>query len=266
MRTALVTGASSGIGAACASRLTSAGWQVFAGVRRAGDAPRGTKEVLLDVTSEEQIRAAAKRIEELDGLVNNAGIAIAMPLEFIPLHELRRQLEVNVIGQVAVTQAFLPHLRRSHGRVVFVGSIAGKSALPFLGAYAASKHALEALADSLRIELRPFGVAVSLVEPGTIKTPIWKKSAALADSLADGAPADLRDLYGSRIAAFGRVAARRGAGGAPVEAVARAVEQALTQERPRTRKLVGRDAKLRAGVERLPDRIRDTVYERVLLR
>jgi NAD(P)-dependent dehydrogenase (short-subunit alcohol dehydrogenase family) len=189
-----------------------------------------------------------------------------MPLEFIPLQELRRQLEVNVIGQIAVTQAFLPHLRRSQGRVVFVGSIAGKSALPFLGAYAASKHALEALADSLRIELRPFGVAVSLVEPGTIRTPIWKKSAALADSLADSAPADLRELYGERIAAFGRVAARRGARGAPVEAVVRAVEQALTQERPRTRRLVGRDAKLRAGVERLPDRIRDSVYERVLLR
>jgi len=266
MRAALVTGASSGIGAACAARLAASKWQVFAGVRRVGDAPRGTEEILLDVTSEEQILAAARRIHRLDALVNNAGIAIAMPLEFIPLHELRRQLEVNVIGQVAVTQAFLPHLRRAHGRVVFVGSIAGKSALPFLGAYAASKHALEALADSLRIELRPFGVSVSVVEPGTIKTPIWEKSAALANSLADRAPADLRELYGKRVAAFGRVAARRGAGGAPVEAVARAVEQALTQERPRTRKLVGRDAKLRAGVERLPDRIRDSVYERVLLR
>lgn len=266
MRAALVTGASSGIGAACAARLLSAGWRVFAGVRHVGDAPRGTEEVLLDVTSEEQIRAAAQRIEELDALVNNAGIAIAMPLEFIPLEELRRQLEVNVIGQVAVTQAFLPHLRRSHGRVVFVGSIAGKSALPFLGAYAASKHALEALADSLRIELRPFGITVSLVEPGTIRTPIWKKSAAVAESLSDRAPTELGDLYGERIAAFGRVAARRGASGAPVGLVAGAVEEVLTQERPRTRKLVGRDAKLRAGVERLPDRIRDSVYERVLLR
>jgi NAD(P)-dependent dehydrogenase (short-subunit alcohol dehydrogenase family) len=266
MRAALVTGASSGIGAACVARLVSDGWRVFAGVRRTGDAPRGSEEILLDVTSEEQIRAAAERIDRLDALVNNAGIAIAMPLEFIPLQELRRQLDVNVIGQVAVTQAFLPHLRRSHGRVVFIGSIAGKSALPFLGAYAASKHALEALADSLRIELRPFGVSVSLVEPGTIRTPIWEKSAVVADSLAERAPAALRNLYGDRIAAFGRVAARRGASGAPVEAVARAVEQALTQERPRTRKLVGRDAKLRAGVERLPDRIRDSVYERVLLR
>jgi NAD(P)-dependent dehydrogenase (short-subunit alcohol dehydrogenase family) len=265
MRTALVTGASSGIGAACARRLESAGWRVFSGVRAAGDARAGT-EVLLDVTSAEEIRAAAKEIGQLDALVNNAGIAIAMPLEFLPLEELRRQLEVNVIGQVAVTRAFLPHLRRSRGRIVFVGSIAGKSALPFLGAYAASKHALEAIADTLRIELRPFGIEVSLVQPGTIKTPIWTKSAALAESLAGAAPPQLGALYGERVAAFGRFARERGAKGASVEAVAAAVEQALTQGRPRTRKLVGRDAKLRSGVERLPDRVRDSVYERVLLR
>ena len=265
MRTALVTGASSGIGAACVRRLEGSGWRVFAGVRAAGDASAGT-EVLLDVTSPKQIHAAALRIGELDALVNNAGIAIAMPLEFLPLHELRRQLDVNVTGQIAVTQAFLPQLRRSRGRIVFVGSIAGKSALPFLGAYAASKHALEAIADTLRIELRPFGIAVSLVEPGTIKTPIWTKSAALAASLADAAPPELNELYGDRIAAFGRVARERGAKGASVDAVARAVEEALTQGRPRTRRLVGRDAKLRSGVEHLPDRVRDSVYERVLLR
>jgi NAD(P)-dependent dehydrogenase (short-subunit alcohol dehydrogenase family) len=265
MRTALVTGASSGIGAACARRLERAGWRVFSGVRVARDAPAGT-EVLLDVTDPDEIHAAAQRIGELDALVNNAGIAIAMPLEFLPLDELRRQLEVNVTGQIAVTQAFLPHLRRSRGRIVFVGSIAGKSALPFLGAYAASKHALEAIADTLRIELRPFGVEVSLVQPGTIKTPIWTKSAALAESLADAAPPALGALYGDRIAAFGRVARERGAKGGSADAVAVAVEEALTQGRPRTRKLVGRDARLRSGVERLPDRVRDSVYERVLLR
>jgi NAD(P)-dependent dehydrogenase (short-subunit alcohol dehydrogenase family) len=266
MRTALVTGASSGIGAACARRLVSAGWRVFAGVRRKGDAPRSAEEILLDVTNEEQIVAASERIADLDALVNNAGIAIAMPLECIPLDELRRQLEVNVIGQVAVTQAFLPNLRHSRGRIVFVGSIAGKSALPFLGAYAASKHALEAITDTLRIELRPFGIAVSLVEPGTIKTSIWEKSAAFADSLLGGAPPELRELYGQRIAAFRRVAVERGAKGTSAEAVAHAVEEALTQSRPRTRKLVGRDAKFRSGVERLPDRVRDSVYERLLLR
>jgi NAD(P)-dependent dehydrogenase (short-subunit alcohol dehydrogenase family) len=145
MRNALVTGASSGIGAACAARLVASGWRVFAGVRSAGAAPRGSEEILLDVTRDDEIARAAERIDEL---VNNAGIAIAIPLEFIPLEELKRQLDVNVIGQVAVAQAFLPHLRRSRGRVVFVGSIAGRSALPFRGAYAASKHALEALADT----------------------------------------------------------------------------------------------------------------------
>jgi NAD(P)-dependent dehydrogenase (short-subunit alcohol dehydrogenase family) len=265
-RTALVTGASSGIGAACAARLAGAGWHVFAGVRREGDAPAGTEEILLDVTNEDHLRAAAERIEELHGLVNNAGIAIAIPLEFIPLEELRRQFEVNVVGQVAVTQAFLPHLRRSRGRIVFIGSIAGQSALPFLGPYAASKHALEAVADTLRVELRPFGVHVALVQPGTIKTPIWTKSAAVADGLANGAGTELAGLYGERIAAFREVALKRGAKGASAEDVARVVEAALTVERPRTRKLVGLDAKVRAGIERLPDRLRDRVYERVLLR
>ena len=265
-RTALVTGASSGIGAACAVRLVGAGWRVFAGVRRAGDAPRGAEEILLDVTDEDQVRAAAEHIGELHGLVNNAGIALAIPLEFIPLTELRRQFEVNVVGQVGVTQAFLPHLRRSRGRIVFIGSIAGQSALPFLGPYAASKHALEAVADTLRLELRPFGVDVSLVQPGSIKTPIWTKSAHVADGLANGAGAELAGLYGERIAAFRAVALRRGSKGAAPDEVARVVEEALTTERPRTRKLVGLDAKLRAGVERLPDRLRDRVYERVLLR
>jgi NAD(P)-dependent dehydrogenase (short-subunit alcohol dehydrogenase family) len=266
MQTALVTGASSGIGAACALRLAASGWRVFAGVRREGDAPAGTEEILLDVTDTDQIARAAERVAELDALVNNAGIAISMPLEFIPLDELRRQLEVNVVGQVAVTQAFLPQLRRSRGRIVLVGSIAGRSALPFLGAYAASKHALEALADTLRVELRPFGIDVSLVEPGTIRTPIWEKSAELAGVLANGAQPQLGELYGERIAAFGRVAAERGAKGGSVEAVVDAVENALTRERPRTRRLVGRDAKIRSGIERLPDRLRDSVYERLLLR
>jgi len=259
MPTALVTGASSGIGRACAVRLASSGWRVVAGVRRAGEAPPGTEEVLLDVTDGDQIGAAAERVDELAGLVNNAGIAVAAPLEFLPPDDLRRQLDVNVIGQVAVTQAFLPALRRTRGRVVFMGSIAGRSALPFLGAYAASKHALEAVADSLRVELRPFGIAVSIVRPGSIKTPIWTRERPDPSEEA-------MVLYGKRIEAFRRIALKRGAAGAPPEAVAKVVEDALTAERPKTRYLVGRDAKLRAGFERLPDRLRDRIYERVLLR
>jgi NAD(P)-dependent dehydrogenase (short-subunit alcohol dehydrogenase family) len=266
MRTALVTGASSGIGQACAVRLAQNGWRVLAGVRRAGDAPEGTEEVLLDVTDAEQIRDAAGLVDGLDGLVNNAGIALAAPLEFVPPEELRHQLEVNVIGQVAVTQAFLPALRRAKGRIVFMGSIAGRSALPFLGPYAASKHGLEAIADSLRLELRPFGIHVSIVEPGTIKTPIWARSAARADELIASSDGQLGELYGERIAAFREIAMKRGAAGASAEAVAKVVEDALTTDRPHTRYLVGRDAKLRAGFERLPDRLRDRIYERVLLK
>lgn len=266
MRTALVTGASSGIGQACAVRLTHSGWRVFAGVRRAGDAPGGTEEVLLDVTDAEQIRDAAGRVDRLDGLVNNAGIALAAPLEFVPPEELRHQLEVNLVGQVAVTQALLPALRRATGRIVFMGSIAGRSALPFLGPYAASKHGLEAVADSLRLELRPFGIHVSIIEPGTIKTPIWTRSAARADELITSSDGQLGELYGDRIAAFREIALKRGAAGASPLAVARVVVEALTAERPHTRYLVGRDARLRAGFERLPDRLRDRIYERVLLK
>jgi NAD(P)-dependent dehydrogenase (short-subunit alcohol dehydrogenase family) len=266
MKTALVTGASSGIGRACAVHLANSGWRVLAGVRRAGDAPDGTEEVLLDVTDGEQIRAAAGLVDQLDGLVNNAGIAIAAPVEFVPPEELRHQLEVNIVGQVAVTQAFLPALRRARGRIVFMGSIAGKSALPFLSPYAASKHALEALADSLRLELRPFGIHVSIVEPGTIKTAIWARSAQRADELIAGADGQLGELYGERIAAFRQIALKRGAAGAPAEKVAKVVLEALTAERPHTRYLIGRDARLRAGFERLPDRLRDRIYERVLLK
>jgi NAD(P)-dependent dehydrogenase (short-subunit alcohol dehydrogenase family) len=263
MRTVLVTGSSSGIGAATAARLAQSGWHVLAGVRNAGDAPEGTEEVLLDVTDPGQIAAAAEGVSELEGLVNNAGIALAMPLEFVPLDRLREQLEINVVGQIAVTQAFVPALRRARGRVVFVGSIAGKSALPFLGPYAASKHALEAMTDSLRMELQPWGVRVAMVEPGTIRTPIWAKGAQRADELMRD---EVEQLYGERIAAFRRIAAKRGANGAPAEAVAATIERALTAERPKARYLVGRDAWIRAGVEHLPTRPRDRLYERLLLR
>lgn len=265
-RTALITGASSGIGQACAVQLVSSGWRVLAGVRRAGDAPDGTEEVLLDVTAADQIRAAADLVDQLDGLVNNAGIAISAPVEFVPPEELRHQLEVNLVGQVAVTQAFLPALRRAKGRIVFVGSIAGRSALPFLGPYAASKHALEAVADSLRVELRPFGIRIAIVEPGTIRTRIWTRSAAKANELMEESDGRLGELYGERMAALSRFALKRGAGGAAPEDVAGVVEKALTTERPRARYLVCRDAKLRAGIERMPDRVRDRIYERVLLR
>ncbi len=261
MKTVLVTGASTGIGAACASRFTMLGWRVLAGVRKPGDAPEGTEEVLLDITDARAIATAAERLERLDGLVDNAGIAVASPLEHLPLEVLRRQLEVNVVGQLAVPQAFLPALRAARGRIVIVGSIAGKSALPFLGAYAMSKHALEAMADSLRVELAPEGIHVSLVEPGTIATPIWTKPQPIADELSsEGA-----ERYGARIQSFRAVAAKRSGKAAPPELVVRAIEHALTSDRPKTRYLVGRDAKIRASIERLPDRLRDRILTKALL-
>jgi NAD(P)-dependent dehydrogenase (short-subunit alcohol dehydrogenase family) len=252
-KSVLITGASSGIGAACATRLAARGWDVHAGVRTPGDAPAGTTEVILDVTAPPPLA-----FDRLDALVNNAGIAIAAPLEDLPLAELRRQLEVNVVGQLAVTQAVLPALRAARGRIVIVGSIAGRSALPFLGAYAISKFALEAMADSLRLEVAPDGIEVSLIEPGTIRTAIWTKPQPLAEGVSE--------RYRPRIERFRRVAAARAANAAPVELVAEAVEHALIAEHPRTRYLVGRDAKLRAAIQKLPDRARDRVLTRALLK
>jgi NAD(P)-dependent dehydrogenase (short-subunit alcohol dehydrogenase family) len=268
MRSVVVTGASSGIGRACATRLAAGGWRVFGGVRSAQDADALRGDVIepleLDVTDAAQIAAAAEAVgPELHGLVDNAGIAIAAPLELVPIDELRHQLEVNVVGQVAVTQAFLPALRRTRGRVVLMGSVGGRSALPFLGPYAASKHALEALADSLRLELRPWGIGVSIVEPASIRTAIWEKGATRADELRDGFPTEAAELYAAPIARFRQVALARGPGADP-DLVAKAVEHALTASRPKARYLVGRDAHLRAWIERLPTRLRDRVLARAL--
>src|SRR4029079_3929782 len=154
-----------------------------------------------DVSDASQIAAARDELGDapVAGLVNNAGIAIAAPLEFLPPDQLRHQLDVNVVGQVAVTQAFLPALRRTRGRIVNVSSIGGRVALPLVGAYNASKFALEGLSDALRRELRPFGVDVILIEPGGVKTPIWGKSTETADDMLDHGPRDVRQLYGSLI-------------------------------------------------------------------
>ena len=202
----------------------------------------------------------AAAIGELDALVDNAGIAIAAPLEFLPPEELTRQLDVNVVGQLRVLQAFLPALRRARGRVVLMGSIGGRSALPFLGAYAMSKFALEAMADSLRVELAPWGMHVALIEPGTIATPIWSKPQRRVDEL----PPEAAELYGVRAEKFRRLAAARSSEAVPAVEVAKAVAHALTAARPRTRYVVGPDAKRRARVQMLPDRLRDRVLTRFL--
>jgi NAD(P)-dependent dehydrogenase (short-subunit alcohol dehydrogenase family) len=233
---------------------------VYASVRRAGEAPEGTAELVFDVSDADAIARAAGQVERLDALVDNAGIAIAAPLEFLPPDELTRQLDVNVVGQLRVLQAFLPALRASRGRVVLMGSIGGRSALPFMGAYAMSKFALEAMADVLRLELAPWGIHVAIIEPGTIATPIWTKPQPVVDQQ----PAEAGELYGVRGARFRQLAAERSAQAAPVETVADAVEHALTAAKPKTRYIVGPDAKRRARVQRLPDRLRDRVLTRFL--
>jgi NAD(P)-dependent dehydrogenase (short-subunit alcohol dehydrogenase family) len=227
----------------------------------AGDAPPGTNELVFDVTDGKSVDKAVAGIEYLDGLVDNAGIAIASPLEFLPPDELAHQLDVNVVGQLRVLQAVLPLLRRSRGRVVLVGSVAGRSALPFLGAYAMSKFALEAMADSLRVELQPWGLHVAIIEPATIATPMWTKPQRSIEEL----PPEAAEYYGARAEQFRRLAAERSSAHAvPTDAVAKAIEHALTASTPRTRYLIGPDAKRRAAVQWLPDRVRDRVLTRFL--
>jgi len=232
---------------------------VYASVRRPGDAPAGTRELVFDVRDDESVGRALADVGNLDAVVANAGIGIAGPLEFLPPTELTRQLDVNVVGQLRVVQPLVERLRASRGRIVLIGSIGGRSALPFLGAYAMSKFALEAFADALRVELAPWSIHVSLVEPGTIKTAIWTKpQRALEDSPAAA------ELYGERVARFRDVAATRAAMGVPPAHVATVVEHALTASKPRTRYVVGPDAKRRARLEKLPDRLRDRVLTRFL--
>lgn len=270
--TAIVTGASTGIGEATAMHLRSLGFDVLAGVRSEDDAERlradGLRPLILDVTDQGSIDRAHEELGEgsLSGLVNNAGVAIFGPLEYIPIEELRRQLEVNLVGQVAVTQAFLPALRRGGGRIVNVSSIGGRVALPLAGPYAASKFALEAVSDSLRRELRGQGVEVVVVEPGGIKTPIWEKGGARADELQDEMPPEAEERYGELVRAVRgeaeKIATDRGL---PPSAVAEVIGEALTARRPRTRYPVGRDAKGRAIVARvLPDRLFDRLIARAL--
>jgi NAD(P)-dependent dehydrogenase (short-subunit alcohol dehydrogenase family) len=271
----LVTGASSGIGEATAGHLQSLGFRVFAGVRKDADAERLRERVTpvkLDVTDSGSIEAARREIDEaapdgLSGLVNNAGVSVSGPVEFVPVDELRRQLEVNVVGQVAVTQAFLPAIRRARGRIVNVSSVGGRVALPLMSPYNASKFALEAISDSLRREVRRFGVHVAVVEPGAIRTRIWEKGTAAADELMERVPEEAEQLYGELVRAMREQADKASERGLDPIEVARVVEHALTAERPRTRYLVGRDAKLRArlaGV--LPDRTFDSLIERTLSR
>jgi NAD(P)-dependent dehydrogenase (short-subunit alcohol dehydrogenase family) len=270
--TVLVTGASSGIGEATALHLREVGFTPIAGVRKDEDAERleglGLRTVRIDVTDAGQIAAARETLGDgpLAGLVNNAGIGVGAPLEFLPIDKLRHQLEVNLIGQIAVTQAFLPALRRARGRIVNVSSIGGRVALPLVGAYNASKFGLEGASDALRRELRSQGVDVILIEPGGVKTPIWKKGEALADEITENLPPEAERLYGRLIAKV-RTEMRKidEERGSEPRAVAEAIATALTARRPRARYLVGSDAKQRAiAAKILPARVMDRMIGRAL--
>jgi NAD(P)-dependent dehydrogenase (short-subunit alcohol dehydrogenase family) len=267
-RLALVTGASTGIGRACAVHLAGLGFHVLAGVRDEADAPDGLEPLRLDVTSESDVAAAAERVgAELHVLVNNAGIAISGPVEVVPIEEWRRQLEVNFLGQVAVTRALLPAVLRARGRIVNMSSIGGRVANPLFGPYSASKFALEAVSDALRREVAAHGVRVVSVEPGGIRTPIWAKGMDDARRVLSGMTEEQQQRYSGLIAAVTKVVEQIAREGLPPEAVAEVVGEAVTAERPRARYVVGRDAKIQALAARLlPDRAFDALMGAYLRR
>jgi NAD(P)-dependent dehydrogenase (short-subunit alcohol dehydrogenase family) len=270
--TALITGASTGIGRATVLRLAASGWTVLAGVRKAADGEAltdaGGARVLpveLDVTDAAQIERAAERVGEiapggLDALVNNAGSVVAGPLELLSLDELRRQFDVNFFAHVAVTQALIPALRRARGRIVLISSVGGLVTTPYMGPYHASKYALEAAGNSLRMELARSHVQVALVEPGSVATPIWEKHRDQADF---DVPEELREQYGHVPAAMAKALQNTARRGIPPERVAQTIERALTSRRMRARYLVGRDAHVMVWASRL---LPDLVFDRVVRR
>ncbi|WP_038055384.1 SDR family oxidoreductase [Thermus amyloliquefaciens] len=272
MRRVLITGAGSGIGLATARLLAARGYRVYGGVRKEEDGERlralGVEPLLLDVTREEDLLGAREALggEGLWGLVANAGVAVAGPLELVPPSAFREALEVNVLGVHATVRAFLPLLRKGQGRVVLMGSVSGLVALPLMGPYAASKFALEALADALRVELRPFGVGVVLIQPGSVATPIWERSARAAEGYLLPPPPGTEGVYGRYLEVARKMAQRSARAGLPPERVAEAVRHALESPRPRARYLVARrDGAWQTLLLRLlPAALRDRILARAL--
>lgn len=274
----LITGASTGIGAACALALDKLGYRVFAGVRQAADGERLQQQagprlmpIRLDVTDPASISAASHTVAAmvgdrgLVGLVNNAGIGVAGPIELLPLAAWRRQFEVNVFGLIAVTQTFLPLIRAGRGRIINMGSIAGRASMPFMAPYAASKHALEAITDALRLELQPWGIRVALIAPGAIATPIWGKTRREVDAWDTAWSQDLKSMYQQGFTRVKEAATAAGEQAQPATVVAKAVAHALRARWPKTRYLVGSDAAIRAYLALLlPDRLNDWLITRII--
>lgn len=277
-RRVLITGASTGIGQTCALYLDKLGFTVFAGIRKESDAEFLKRQasnklipVFIDVTDRNSILDAVETISNavgnggLHGLVNNAGIVVAGPLLFLPIEQLRKQLDVNVLGSIAVTRNFFPLLRKENGRIVFMGSIGGRIALPFLSPYSASKFAMEAIADSLRLELKRFNVMVSIIEPGSVDTPIWKKSRVEADKILDSLPAEIQAHYRATLEAGKDTVDKVASYGVSATAVAKAVTRALVSRRPRQRYLLGWDTRGVISLKKLlPGRIVDWLMIKIL--
>lgn len=274
----LITGASSGIGSACALHLTRSGYGVFAGVRKPEDGDRlqrestdGLTPVLVDVTAPASVAAACETVSDavgeagLFGLINNAGIAIAGAIEAIPIEQVRRQFEVNFFGQLSMVQTFLPLLRQARGRLVNMSSMSGRAVVPILGPYAASKYALEAVSDALRLELRSSGVFVTLIEPGVVETPIWEKSESATRRMVDEWPEAMQVRYGPLVDAVEAATAKSRKHAVSPQRVAQVVARALSARRPRARYVIGRDAWLMLRLMRpLPDGLRDWLMVRFL--
>jgi NAD(P)-dependent dehydrogenase (short-subunit alcohol dehydrogenase family) len=273
-RAALVTGTSTGIGNTTARALAQNGFVVFAGVRSEKDAANlasvhpGMRPTLLDVTDRSSISRSVDAVRDsgipLYALVNNAGIAVGGPLEYLPLDELRRQFDVNVFGTIAVTQAALPLLRETRGRIVTIGSIASRFGAPLIGPYSASKAAIAVLMDSLRIELAPSGVHAILFEFAAVKTPIWAKARSLKEHIPQRLPPKAVEVYAPFLeAAFKQIDHEERVGLDP-HLVAQAIVAAILAGRPRARYVVGRQAHIQAAVAVLPHRVRDNIVRKVL--
>lgn len=273
MPSVLISGASRGIGRATALRMARAGWTVYATVRKATDgeelvAEAGGGEIRplqLDVTDDAQIAALEGALpERLDAVVNNAGIVVSGPLETLSADDMREQFEVNVVGAVALTNLVLPRLRRARGRIVFVSSLSGRISTPMTGAYNASKFAIEAIADAWRLELRPWGIKVVLVEPAMTDTDLWRNAPEVLEAEAAEMSDEHRQLYGEHLDGMRRTVPRIQKMAKPVEGVAATIERALTASRPRARYPVGIDVKVQAALSGVtPDRVKDAAFGRL---
>ncbi|WP_432825479.1 SDR family oxidoreductase [Dactylosporangium sp. CA-092794] len=265
----VVTGASTGMGAATARELAGRGFHVLAGVRKDKDADAiradGIEPVILDITDPDQIAALAARVEgdprAVRAVVNNAGIAVNAPVESLSMHDWRWQFEVNLFGHIAVTQALLPALLRSKGRVVNISSVGGKIAMATYGAYAGTKFALEAVSDALRRELAPLGVQVVVIEPGGVQTEMAGRGIATANRLVTGMTREQHERYGDLVQAITAQATAFTKAGLPAGDAAKVIAKAVTVRNPRTRYTIGRDA---AVLSRLPRILPDRVLDRIL--